>query len=304
MFGQGEQQVEAVKRHVRGGAAVLNHVGHEIAEQWTSVNEGVLNGCETPAEARLYREEWKARMPHVQAGLGAPSGTEESDDLIAWAEGADFGVVHGYRPADGSIDEATKTLRHTFSVRREGYGSNSVTQRICQEEPFGTGADVSGGRTNSPELLSLGSVMSHVTAQAWTYMSSQGVRWNGPIQAQAGFEEVLRATRTLQAFAPTLYDWHVYRGGNAENPLAAYPGYWGDSGVTEGPARCDGASGNGTFVNVVYGGRPRFRVRCQHGFEGVVWNPGTDESYALTMSPGQVHELSYEYGRVVMGVLK
>jgi hypothetical protein len=301
MFGSGQQQIDRMLHDCDMNASILDAVGEEVMETWEAGNETTLNGIETPSEARQYLQRFKARHPKVLCGLGAPLGTEESADLIVWAQGADYGAVHGYRPGNESMEEFQTTLRHLFSVRREGYGHNSPTQPIVQGEPFGPGHDVSGGRTNNVEMLTLAAVLSHVTAQAWTYMSGHGVRWNGNIHDQPGFREVLRATAQIPQ---GIYGWHIYRGGNPENPLAAVPGYYGDAGVSEGPHRVDGATDGHSFWNVVYGGKRRFRVRATRALEGVIWNPATDDRKGFALNSGQEMELDYAVGRVVHGVFR
>lgn len=299
LFGTGEAQVQRLLEDVHRNADVLAAVGPDIMETWCAGNETTLNGIEQPEEARRYLRAFKSRHPYVACGLGAPYGTEEQAELLAWLEGGDFSAVHGYRPGNDSIGESETTLRHLFSVRREGYGHKSASVAIMQMEPFGTGADVSGGRTDNVELLTLAAVLSHITAQGWTYMSGWGVRWNGPIHEQPGFHEVLRATAQIPK---DIYGWHIYRGGNSENPFAAVPGYYGDPGIAEGPHRVDGATNGHAFWNVVYGGRGRKRVRAQRAVEGVVWNPATDERAPFRLRAGEEFEVSYAIGRVLYGV--
>jgi len=299
LFGEGSSQQTAVQDHVQQGAAALSAVGVDVLEHWTACNECELNGVEEPTEADRYCQAFTASHPGVLAGYGAPYGTEESHELLKWA-GGDFSSVHGYRPGNDSLEESEKTLRHLFSVRREGYGDQSAEMPICQDEPTGPGEDVSGGRTDSVELLTLLAVLSHVTAQAWTYMSGWGVRHNGPIETQPGFSEVLRTTAQLPA---DLYGWHIFRGGNSENPWTSDSGFYGDSGVTHGPGRIDGASSpNGRFVVMVYGGKAPRVVRAQHRVEFFIWHPADDSRQGpYTMQPGDTREITYEIGRVLVG---
>lgn len=299
MFGSGNAQIERLLDDVRQNADIAAETGTELFEVWEAGNETTLNGIEQPDEARRYLREFKARHPNVLCGLGAPYGTEEKAELLAWLEGGDYSSVHGYRPGNDSINEFEKTLRHLFSVRREGYGGKSDQVAIIQMEPFGTGADVSGGRTNNVEMLTLAAVLSHITAQGWTYMSGNGVRWNGPIHEQPGFREVLRATAQIPN---DIYNWHIYRGGNAENAFAAVPGYHGDPGIAEGPHRVDGTTNGRDFWNVVHGGRGRKRIRAQRKVEGVIWNPATDDRQGFSLGHGAELELHYDVGRVVYGV--
>ena len=288
----------AIEDHVRHGAAVLSRVGLEVLEHWTACNECVLNGVETPEEAARYCDAFTGTVPASLAGYGAPLGTEESADLIAWA-GGDFSSVHGYRPGDDSLEESEKTLRHLFSVRREGYGANSEAQPICQDEPTGPGDDVSGGRTDSVELLTLLAVMSHVTAQAWSYMSGQGVRWNSPIEAQPGFHEVLRTTAQLPA---DLYGWHIFRGGNPENPWTARFGFMGDAGVTHGPGRIDGATNGRDHRGWSTAGRRLVSSgRSIRRVHRVASRRPMPARRPYTMHTGDTYEVTYDIGRVLVG---
>jgi len=292
LFGSGS----ALRAHIEQGADVLTRVGVAVCEVWEVCNEATLNGVETPDEARGHLEAFQARCPSVMASYGAPYGTEEADELQAWYGVGDYGAVHGYRPGNDSEEETTKTLRHIFSVRREAYEDDGA--RIVQGEPFGPGDDVSGGRSDNVELLTLAACMSHLTAQAWTYMSGWGVRWNGFIETQPGFYEVLRATAQIP---PDIYAWSVTRGGLADNSFDSASGYWGDEGVSEGVARIDTANGGGRFFTLVYGGSGRKRITALHDLEGEIWNPADDSRTAFALAAGQTLDLTYDIGRVLRG---
>lgn len=294
MFG-GSAGIDA---HIHRLTDVALSVGTDVCEVWEVCNEATLNGVPTPDDAKRYLDIWRSRVPDVKGAYGAPYGTEEPEELQAWLGSGDYSAVHGYRPGAETEEEFTKTLRHIFSTRREGYGEQSDRVRIVQGEPFGTGDDVSGGRTDNVEMLTLAACMSQMTGQAWTYMSGQGVRWNSPIEQQPGFYEVLRATAQIPA---DIYGWSVTRGGLNDNSFDSPTGYYGDAGVSEGPARIDTANGGGEFFTIVYGGAGRKRLRALHNVDGDIWNPASDDISLFTLQAGEEIEISYDVGRVLRG---
>ena len=285
-----------IEAHIRQVCQLVRDHGlQDVIEVHEVVNEPPFNGVSL-TDARALAGVMRAELTGTLVSHGAPGGNEEPSELQAWAAGADVGSVHGLRPGS-----ATDVLRHIYSVRREGFGAGTC---IVQGEPFGPGTDVSGGRSDDVELLTLACAQSLITAQRWTYMSGWGVRWNGPIHTQPGFTEVA----TIAGWIPDdVFDWTLTRGGLADNPFASASGYFGDSGVSHGPSRVDAAySDDGRYLVTVYGGRPPYVLRAQHRLAFDVVNPATrqvEQSGAL--EAGQTLTLyDYRIGRLIAGRLR
>jgi hypothetical protein len=198
-------------------------------------------------------------------------------------------------------------LRHIFSCRREGFEEGTC---IIQGEPFGPGDDVSGtrhdgdplGRSDDVEFLAAAALISTLTGQRWCYMSGQGVRWNSPIEVQPGFREVAKA---VSSCPQNIFGWSTTRGGSANNPFKSPTGYYGDAGVSTGPARIDGAESGGAFALLVYAGRPPYTIEACRDLEFEVVNPATMEvEHAGHLTAGSQITLDYRIGRLVRSPLK
>jgi len=285
-----------IERHILTVCELVRDHGlQDVIEIHEVVNEPPFNGVRLD-DARRLGELMTTALPGTLVSHGAPGGTEEASELRAWAQGADVGSVHGLRPGS-----ATDVLRHIYSVRREGFGAGTC---VVQGEPFGPGTDVSGGRSDDVELLTLACAQSLITAQRWTYMSGWGVRWNGPIHTQPGFVEVA----TIAGWIPEdVFSWTLTRGGLVDNPFASASGYFGDSGVSHGPARVDAAyAGDGRYLVTVYGGRPPYVLRAQHRLTFDVINTTTRQvEQSGVLEAGQTVTLyDYRIGRLIAGRLR
>jgi len=287
-----------MKEHIAQVCRVLRDNGFSVDVELMEVcNETVFNGVETPEDAQFLAEAVYENLPGVLVCHGAPGGTEEPEALRAWCEGTDVGSVHGMRPG-----EFHDVLRHIFSCRREGFEENTV---VIQGEPFGPGDDVSGtrhdgdplGRSDDVEFLCAAAIISTLTGQRWCYMSGQGVRWNSPIEAQPGFTEVPRAVAGCE---PDVFNWSTTRGGSSNNPFKSPSGYYGDAGVSHGPARIDGAESGGRFAVLVNAGKPPYEIEACWDLDYEVLNPATMVvEQTGHLSAGQRITLNYRIGRLV-----
>ena len=127
------------------------------------------------------------------------------------------------------------------------------------------------------------------------------MRWNGPIHTQPGFAEVA----ILAGWIPEdVFTWTLTRGGLTDNPFASASGYFGDSGVTHGPARVDAAyAADGRYLVTVYGGRPPYVLRAQHALTFDVLNTTTRQvEQSGVLQAGQTVQLyDYRIGRLLAG---
>jgi len=294
MFGSRDR----IKEHIGQVCRLIRDNGfQDCVELMEICNETVFNGVETPEDAQFLAQAVYQELPGTLVCHGAPGGTEEPDALRAWAAGADVGSVHGMRPG-----EFHDVLRHIFSCRREGFEEGTV---IIQGEPFGPGDDVSGtrhdgdelGRSDDVEFLCAAALISTITGQRWCYMSGQGVRWNSDIQVQPGFVEVARA---VAGVPNDVMGWTTTRGGSSNNPFKSPSGYFGDEGVSHGPARIDGAESGGRYAVLVNAGKAPYEIEACWDLEYEVVNPATMEvEQAGHLGAGERITLNYRIGRLV-----
>lgn len=294
MFGSRDR----IREHIGQVCRLIRDGGfQDVVELMEICNETVFNGVETPEDARYLAEQVYQDLPGTLVCHGAPGGTEEPDALRAWAEGADVGSVHGMRPG-----EFHDVLRHIFSCRREGFEESTV---IIQGEPFGPGDDVSGtrhdgdelGRSDDVEFLCAAALISTLTGQRWCYMSGYGVRWNGPIESQPGFREVPNAVAGCHS---DVFNWTTTRGGSSNNPFKSPSGYYGDAGVSHGPARIDGSESGGRYAVLVNAGKPPYEIEACWDLDYEVLNPATMQvEQQGHLQAGQRLTLNYRIGRLV-----
>lgn len=251
-------------------------------------NEGYQNGVTTPEEAiamlRAF-EEGAGWLPDAR-GLSAPDGAE-LHDLRAWsADPATVVTIHSYRGAG-----AHHRIRHVFS---NGYERCALIGKAgWNTEPIGPGPLVSVGREEDPAVLVAMAVVSLLSTQAWTYMSSPGVQWHGPIHEQPAFASVGRLAGSLP---PDLMTFDIVADSGPAwrrvRPL-----------VAEGENRFDFAlHSDGRFVGVAYGPALGELTVARAGRFAVV-DPATLETLSETdRAPGERLPLSGP-ARLVMGRL-
>ena len=280
--------------HCRLVGEVQRRVGLSVIGLNEAINECNMNIADYSVTF-LRRMLAAINNPSTIEALSTPPGqTEELDDLRAYAH--DVFYVHGLRDHDPA-----RMIVHLFT---NGYEVAHATGTLgWQGEPTGPqirpGPGVYGPPTNNVETLTLMCAMSLIAKQAWVYMSAEGVFWNNPIEGQPGFYEVPQ----VKSYLPRdIMRGRLLHGGRSEAAFTSPSGFYGDPGVTEGPARIDGAElpdGRGAWV--IYGGRGRKRALARRGFEGRVINTATGSEQAIVLRPGESVEMSYEIGRLLVG---
>lgn len=194
--------------------------GREVLGGLWAINEAWQNGGDDRDLLIRMIESFESGAGWLPAivGLSAPGGSSDPDALAmtdplmtSWepempdsfdhwsADPATVLTVHGNR------GDHTHIVEHYF-----GYGYDEQmrdTGKVAfNTEPVGGGDGVSVGQVNDPELLCGLTAAALLGGQAWTYMSGNGVFWDGPIHEMPGFEEVAR----LPTFLPTdLASWPV-----------------------------------------------------------------------------------------------
>jgi len=174
-------------------------------------------------------------------GLSDFDQTEELEPLRAWSiDPATVVTIHALRDPHNR----KRMLEHYFT---DGYGAcQMIGKPGWHTEPIGPGAGVTVGQENDPEMLALLACISIIAGQAYTYMSSHGVFWNGPIESQPGFYEVPQMVAKLPKDVMTYATIH-HSGDRFRNMRV-----W----VANDHDRCDGAiHSDGRFVYVLYGER-------------------------------------------------
>ena len=305
-LGRGRPSVplERVVAHSRRVAAIYDQLGWHVLALYEGNNEDFQNGGFGPDGLLRIVEPMKARGALVASSCPRGCATGPTD---VRAYSRDFSVRYYHSPRHG---DAVDRLRWRFS---SGYEAPEGAPPLGWDgEPIGpkhhAGPGVSINSTEDVEEIALLHVMTLVARSASTYMSQHGVLWSGPIHEQAGFLVTPRMRSALRRFAPDVMRWSLYHGGRPEAVLRSPDGYFGDPGVTRGPARIDQAvsADRRRVVAIAYGGRPPVRVRNELDCRAAVTilTPRGDESVqqdTTRIARGDVLEIDYRIGRLLMG---
>jgi hypothetical protein len=289
-----------VVAHTKRIAAIYDEVGWDIVALAEGNNEDWQNGHLGPARLRQVVEPFRTRGA-LTALSCPPHVSERRADLDAYSQGASVFIVHGNRER-----ATTDRLRTIFSIAYEEGGP--ATRLGWQGEPIGPGAGVTIAQVHDVEELGLLAVQALSARQAWNYMCGPCVFWTGPIHTQPGFAVVPRMRDALRSFAPDVMSWRLTHGGRDDAPLRSTSGYFGDSGVSRGPARVNIAirPDGRKYVAIVAGGRgPReLRNDLQCAARLTVVHPRDDESVGrqtLEVAPGETFPIDYRIGRMILG---
>ena len=140
-------------------------------------------------------------------------------------------------------------------------------------------------------------------------MSVGGVFWDGPLEDQPGFRLVPLVRAFIHEYAADLmtFPWLVH-GGRPDAVLVSPDGYFEpDRGVNEGPARIDQAvAADGRVVAVMCGGQGQKRVqnRSPRTYQLLIAKPEDSaiDLRSMTLLPGQMVELEYRVGRILVAI--
>jgi len=185
--------------------------GREVLAGVWAINEAWQNGGDDRDLLVRMLEAFEAGagwMPAV-CGLSAPGGNSDPDALAAtdppmtsWEpEMPDSFEYWSQDPASsitchGNRGDHTHIVEHYF-----GYGYDEqirdTGKPVVNTEPVGGGDGVSVGQVNDPELLCGLTAAALLGGQGWTFMSGNGVFWNGAIHEMPGFDEVARLPQFL-----------------------------------------------------------------------------------------------------------
>jgi hypothetical protein len=230
-----------IHTHMERVAQIYDRIGCDVCALMEANNEDWQNGNLGPA--RMSEVTAPFRHRGILTASSCPEGaTEERDALIEWRKGVDVSIVHGYRGG-----RWYDKVRHPFSISYEG-----KVYRVWQGEPTGPGSDVSATeRREELEVpgdgdarLAAMALAAGLSGQAWVYMSGFGVRWNGPIASQVGFQKVADSLALLPADVGT-YRTYVH-GGTTWKGRRVF--------AAPGDVRCDHAiHDDGRFVCLIYG---------------------------------------------------
>jgi hypothetical protein len=297
--------VDELVEHSRRVAAIYDRVGWDVLALYEANNEDFQNGNYGPERLLRIVDPVKARGGLVASSCPLEC-SEEPSAVLAYSRGFSLRYVHGQRDGD-----AADRLTRKFAT---GYESPEGAPYLAWDgEPIGpnnaAGPGVSVNHTEDVEEIGLLHAMTLAGGRsAATYMSQQGVFWNGPLERQSGFFVTPRMREALRAFAPDVMRWTLYHGGRAEAVLRSPDGYHGDPGVPHGPARIDQAvdADRRRVVAFIYGGRGPRRVRNEQACTmaiTVVW-PRDDERVqkdAFRLAAGATLPIEYRVGRMLLG---
>ena len=165
---------------------------------------------------------------------------------------------------------------------------------------------MSVGRVDDSEELALLAAQSYLCKQAWTYMSSHGVFFNGPIESQPGFYSVPHIRAVLCRFAPDLFRFVLT---DDRSPNAWFRIDAGNRAGDGCSGRADQAlSEDGRAVVHVHGGAGKTSVHNDtartYAFSVLV--VGDDQRIRqdkVSVSPGGIFDLEYRVGRVLLGTV-
>ncbi len=301
------QSASRVVGHAEQVARIYDRVGWQVLGLAEGNNEDWQNGDFRPDGLRRIVAPFKARGA-LTALSAPPNSSEEPAAIRDYA--ADVFYVHGSR--GGSFVDI---IRHIFSLAREqGAG---VPRLGWQGEPAGPGPGVTVGQVNDPEALALMAAESLMSRQAWVYMSSHGVFYDGPLLVpelesplayldtapldthQPGFVAVPRMARAIEAFAPDVMSWRLTHRSASDAALTS-------DKPRENQARLDQAVGpDGRIVAVLYDASGGQGVRNATGRAVTIDILGVarDEQLTretVTLGPGQTLPVAYRVGRVLL----
>jgi hypothetical protein len=294
----------SVVEHSRTVARIYDRVGWHVLALYEANNEDFQNGNFGPSGLLRIVEPLKERGALVASSC-ALACSEDQAAVRRYSRG--FSVRYYHSRRDGT---AAERLKRKFVT---GYDPPDESPVLAWDgEPIGpnvgAGPGVTVNSTEDVEELGLLHLMTLVGGKsAATYMSQHGVFWNGPIDEQPGFYVTPRLRAVLRGFAPDVMRWTLYHGSRREAVLRSPDGYFGDRGVTRGPARLDQAVSRDRrrVVALVYGGRPPVKVRndlkCAARLTVVTPLPTEDvRTETLRMEAGGQHEIDYRIGRLLL----
>lgn len=278
-----------VLEHTERMAQIFDRLGWDTVALAEALNEQWQNGGWGPADLRRIVEPFKRRG--AITALSAGFDGEEPEVVKAFA--ADVFYIHGARGPGYPL-----ILRHIFSLAREQLPG--VPRLGWQGEPAGPGSGVTGGQVNDREMLALMAAQSFIARQAWVYMSSNGVFYNGRISSQPGYWAVPRIRDAMEAFGRDLMAWHLTHRSSGDAALRS------DAATELGDERIDQTiAPDGRIAAVVYGntGRQGVQNATSRQLSCDIIGVADDEQLTRateTIQPGGWMSLSYRVGRLLL----
>lgn len=286
----------------RVGQVYRSDIGRQVIAGIWAVNEATFNGVHEPRIAQRMIDKFKdgaGWWPDVR-GLSDYDQTEEPTMLGDWSVSpATVITCHPLR----DVRNAKRMLEHYFSTpygarNRVGAWSAYTPKAVWFTEPTGPGERVTNGSTDNVELLCALAQLGTLAGGLYTYMSSHGVFWDGPIESQAGFYEVPKAMASLPQDIHT-YDVVMHSGDRPGNPRPLKANDAVES-------RFDFAlnRGTGQFVGMAYAKHGAVPMLALRSFDAIVEHPATQQvEWQGRVTSGQMLPLSGEIARLVKGRL-
>lgn len=277
-----------IEGHLREVAKVQRQVGLDVVALNEISNESWQNGLPDP----VYMKQLCDLLPsETIRGTSAADDQYGGETPEAFASHSkDVQIIHGYRGG-----ESHNRIAHIMAV---GYETiPSFGKPAWQSEPTGPGPGVSVGREENVEALCLMALMSLATHQAYNYMSSHGVFWNGSISEMPGFAEVPRAVANILP-RDIMNGWEIFHGGDR----------WAHRRIlvanSDGTLRCDHIMKGRDFLTIAYGRPGTWQIPVAAGFDGDLIRPATLERLPVSKNAGDTLNVAFERGLVLKGQVR
>lgn len=205
-----------------------------------------------------------------------------------------IGYYHGYR-AGRTHDK----IRHRFSWMYEDPGRHVrlwVDGEGCGAPTSGpplryVSATAFGHEMDSGEALALIVAMQSLRGIG-SHMSGNGVQKYQPFTNTVGWQEIPWLVSQLPRDVHQYQ--HIHHGGQSWAHIRGI--------AAEGECRPDGVThDDGRFVRVISGPSGHYRLPVERSFSGVLHNPQSMTSHTVTVGAGGVLDISFTYGRVLVG---
>jgi hypothetical protein len=279
-----------IEGHLREVAKVQRNVGLDLIALNEVCNESWQNGIPDPADLKYYATLLPNDTIKGTSAANDDYGGETPEAFDKYA--LDVQIVHGYRGG-----ESHNKIGHIMAVGYETIPNKKVP--AWQSEPAGPGPGVTVGQENNVEALCLMAAMALSTHQAWNYMSSNGVFWNGSISTMPGFAEVPRFCSVIPQDIQN--GWDIFHGGER----------WRDKRIlaanADGTLRCDHMIKGQEFQVIVYGSPKSWAIPVMRAFEGEIIRPQFDAGAPIRipvrMKANEILSTSFERGFILQGRL-
>jgi hypothetical protein len=291
--------LDACARWVKHNGQILRESGVRIAV--ADMNESWQNGITVPEDIDRYvidplREGYGQdfiALRSVASGDG-----ETVENLNRWRRPGSPWQKHGHRGMFPN-DHVT-AVRHSRGINYPDPIPPDMRLGV-ESEPGGPDIDRPGhrgmGPINSPEALCLLAIANFMAPAIYVSHTHRGVKpWVGLLTDEPGFHEVPRVRAMLPPDLMSAYR-QIVHGGRPDSPFTDADGFPEASN-----RRIDSVCTNdGRFVTLAYSGDGKTRLQALWALSFIIYTPHTGEAHSFTMAAGEVLDLQYDKGRLLVG---